>query len=102
MHSATMATGRQLPPPGKSLPKIRPALFIDPPLCPRQAHANLTPQKSYPEHTFIQNFRNCMNRNEKRFSNRNKTDVSAKYRFPRTSDDIAKSPATEQAPQSAY
>jgi hypothetical protein len=100
MHSATMATGRPLPPPGKSLPKIRPVLFIDPPLCPRQAHADLPPQKSYPEHTFIQNFRNCMNRNEKRFSNRNKTDVSAKYRFPRTSDDTRKSPVTGQARQS--
>jgi hypothetical protein len=102
MHSATTATGRPLPPPGKSLPKIRPALSIYRPLCPPQAHANLPPQKSYPEHTFIQNFRNCLNRNEKIFSNRNKTDVSAKYRFPQTSDDDSgKSPATEQARQSA-
>jgi hypothetical protein len=102
MHSATMATGRPLPPPGKSLPKNRPALFIDRPLCPGPAHADLTPQKSYPEHTFIQIFRNCMNRNEKRFSNRNKTDVSAKCRFPRTSNDMGKSPATEQARQSGH
>src|SRR5579863_10049213 len=102
MHSATTATGRPLPPPGKTLPKSRPALFIAPPLCPRPAHANLPPQKSYPEHTFIQNFHNCMKRNEKIFSNRNKTDVSAKYRFPRTSDDDSrKSPATEQARHSA-
>ncbi len=97
MHSATTATGRPLPPPGKTLPENRPAPLTSRPVCPQEVHAELTPQKSYPEHTFIQIFRNCLKRNEKGFSNRNKTDVSAKYRFPRTSDGTGKSPAAEES-----
>ena len=97
MHSATPATGRPTQPPGKTVAKNRPALFIDRPACHRDAHAELASQKFYPEHAFIQLFRNCMNRNEKRFSNRNRTHVSAKYRFPRAPNEMAKSPATERS-----
>jgi hypothetical protein len=51
MHSATAATGRPLPPPGKSLPKNRPA----PPSC-RAAHQLAAPK---PHVTYVTSHRQC-------------------------------------------
>src|SRR5579863_10477773 len=51
MHSATTATGRPLPPPGKSLPKNRPA-----PLSCRTAH-QLAAAK--PHVTYVTSHRQC-------------------------------------------
>src|SRR5579863_3394364 len=51
MHSATMATGRPLPPPGKSLPKNRPAPFS----C-RPAHQLAAPR---PHVTYVTSHRQC-------------------------------------------
>jgi hypothetical protein len=51
MHSATTATGRPLPPPGKSLPKNRPA-----PLSCRPAHQLAAPK---PHVTYVTSYRQC-------------------------------------------